>query len=60
MLTPYEAAGDWQGALQLLRERNAARADQLLPNDWMRLGRSLQVECPSLLITVHGNVHSQK
>jgi tRNA A37 N6-isopentenylltransferase MiaA len=43
MLAPYEAAGDWQGALQLLRERNAARADQLLPNDWMRLGRSLQV-----------------
>ncbi|KAG5178063.1 IPP transferase-domain-containing protein [Tribonema minus] len=43
ILAPFEATGDWDGGLELLRAVNATRAAQLNKNDWVRLGRSLQI-----------------
>ena len=42
-LAELESRGDWAAGLQLLRDRDEARAAQLLPNDWYRLSRSLEV-----------------
>ncbi|CAM9926625.1 unnamed protein product, partial [Discosporangium mesarthrocarpum] len=42
-LRPLQESGEWEAALKLLSDVNPARAEAIIPNDWYRLSRSLEI-----------------
>jgi tRNA dimethylallyltransferase len=53
LTTEYEQLGDWENGINILREYDPERANQLQRNDWYRLKRSLEIA-----IDLQGHIQS--